>query len=205
MTPKILEITRVADGTTIDVILVPLTRKLASLQIDTKWWQIPGVPEKVRSQEIDHGYKWAKRIGELTSNNSRWYRAIAVQTDDDNIQGAMIYWLNTRSFIHQNEGAIFVESLATAPCNRERIVTLPEYRGVGTGLLLAAVIHSYKLGLGGRVNLNSTNDPRTISFYETRGFVHCGYDGDEDEEKLPRFELSAEAAQKWLNDEGYEL
>ena len=113
--------------------------------------------------------------------------------------------MNTLSFVEENAEAIFVELLATAPRNRDWLVTTPAYRGVGSGLLRTVVIHSYHLGLEGRVNLVATTDTNSISFYEGKGFVLVGYDGDEDEEKLPRFELGADAAQQWLREEGYEL
>lgn len=201
--PDVIEITRVADGETVEASVVKLTRQLAQTEIDTKWWQLTGIPKNLREKEMDHGYKWSKRIGELVNN--RWCDTRGVQTDDGRIQGAVLYWLNKLSFVEENAGAIFVESLATAPRNRDWLVTTPAYRGVGSGLLRSVVIHSYLLGLGGRVNLFAANDAASISFYMAKGFMLAGYDGDEDEEKLPRLELSAKAAQRWLRVEGYEL
>lgn len=71
--------------------------------------------------------------------------------------------------------------------------------GVGKGLLLRAVCHSYLFGLGGRVNLVSVPRERTRRFYERRGLVAVR----EDEEGSIEYELSDEAAQRWLQEEGY--
>ena len=68
---------------------------------------------------------------------------------------------------------------------------------------MRAVIHSHLLGFEGRVNLLAFNDQKLISFYLNRGFTIVGH--DEDDEKLPRLELTPDAARRWLGEEGYEL
>lgn len=201
--PETIELIRNADSAIIESSVVTLTRKLAQSEIDTKWWQIPEVSKGTRSQENDHGWQWAKRLGEL--RDDRWHSALAVQTDDGRIQGAILYHLDTRSFIETDAGAVYIEAVATAPRNRPWLVSTPVYRGVGSGLLLCAVMHSYKLGLGGRVNLLSAEDSRTIEYYKRRGFAPAGYDDDAGNEPLPRFELDTDSAQSWLREEGYEL
>ena len=76
---------------------------------------------------------------------------------------------------------------------------IPNYRGVGTALLLAAVRHSYLLGLGGRVWLSSLPNERTRDFYTNRGFqvIFEGEDG------TIEFELPIAKAVTWLEEEGY--
>jgi hypothetical protein len=175
--------------------------QLAQTQIDGKWWQVPEVTRSARQQENDYQWRWAKRVGELV--NDRWHEAVAVQLADGSIEGAIVYWTNTRSFVDPEQGAVYVEALATAPRNRSGLVPTPEHRGVGEGLLIRSVVHSYLLGLGGRVNLTSFDDPRTVQFYQNRGFSMVGYDG-EDDERLPRLELDSDAAITWLREEGYE-
>lgn len=201
--PQLIELTRVADKTTVQANLVALTRRLAQTEIDTKWWQNPQLDKSLRSLERDRGYSWSKRIGEV--GNNRWFESRAIQTDDGRVQGAICYWINGRSFLNASNAAVYVELLATSPGNREWLVQPPVYRGVGSGLLLSAVEHSYRLGFDGCVNLVSVNDFHSRQFYESRGFVLAGYDGEDDEEKLPRYELSAAAAKEWLRKEGYEI
>jgi hypothetical protein len=125
---------------------VKLTLELAQAQIDGQWWASLGVPKNVREKESDYAWRWAKRLGEL--KNDRWHEAVAIQTDDGKNQGAML-WSNTKSFMDEGNGAIYIEALATAPRNRAWLVSSPRYRGVGTALVLRAVSHSYLLGLKG--------------------------------------------------------
>lgn len=194
--PETIELIRVADDEIVKASVVTLTRKLAQVEIDTKWWQIPDVPKTKRSQESDHSWRWAERLGQL--RGSQWFSALAVQTDDGRIQGAILYRSDALSFVEAGVGAVNIEAVATAPRNRSWLVSAPMYRGVGSGLVFCAVLHSYQLGLGGRVNLVSVNDRRTIEFYNHLGFTQAGYDGEEGEERLPKFELDANAAQSWL-------
>jgi len=95
--------------------------------------------------------------------------------------------------------SVYVDRLAAAPRNRHWLVADPLYRGVGKGLLLRAVCHSYLLGLGGRVNLVSVPRERTRRFYERRGLVAVR----EDDEGSIEYELSEQAAHQWLQEEGY--
>ncbi len=75
----------------------------------------------------------------------------------------------------------------------------PTYRGVGTVLLLAAVRHSYLLGLGGRVWLSSLPSERTREFYARRGFQVTF----EHDDGTIDFELPTARAVAWLEEEGY--
>lgn len=197
--PDRIELIRVADGRPVTATIARLTRDLAQAKIDGNWWKSLGVSTIRRQQEDDHHWRWAKRIGEL--KNDRWHEAFAVQTDDDNVQGAILYWLNAKSFSEKAQGAVYVEALATAPRNRPWLVTSPEYRGVGETLLLRAVRDSYSLGLKGRVNLVAFDNPRTHTFYQNRGLTLVGHDDD----GLPRFELAPNAATAWLREEGYDI
>jgi len=200
--PEFVKLTRCADDEIVEASVVSLTRKLAQTEIDTKWWQIPDVPKTKRSQESDHSWRWAERLGQL--RDRQWFSALAIQTDDGRIQGAILYRSDALSFVEAGVGAVNIEAVATAPQNRSWLVSAPVYRGVGSGLVFCAVLHSYHLGLGGRVNLVSVNDHRTIAFYNHLGFTQVGYDGEEGEERLPKFELDANAAQSWLQKEEYE-
>lgn len=196
--PDKVELTRAADDAPISANLVTLSRSLAHAQIDSKWWELPGVSRDERRAENDYHWRWAKRLGEL--KNDRWHEAAAVQTDDGDIQGAILYWINGVSYVDKDKGAVSVEAIATAPRNRAWLVDSPVYRGVGERLLLRAVAHSYLLGFAGRVNLVAFDDAKTVSFYLNRRFEAVGY-----EDELPRLELSPEAAANWVREKGYEL
>lgn len=197
--PERIELANVATGATITANLVTLTRHLAQDELDSKWWELPGVSKSERRGENDHSWNWAKRLGEL--RNDRWHEAVAAQTDDGDIQGAILYWINGKSLVEEERGAVHVEALATAPRNRPWLAPSALYRGVGEGLLLRAAAHSYLLGLEGRTNLIAFDDARTISFYENRGFAVVGRDDDD----LPMLELTPGAARDWLREEGYDL
>ncbi len=124
---------------------------------------------------------------------------VAAQTENEAIQGAIAYRIDARSFLDSNLTSVYVDRIAIAPRNRPWLVAEPHYKGIGVGLLLRAVCHSYLLGLGGRVNLSSLPRERTRTFYQKRGFIAVA----EDDDGLIQYELSDEAAQEWLSGQGY--
>lgn len=196
--PNKIDLVRAADNHAVEAHLVRLTRTVAKTKIDATWWQDLGVSTEMRKKENDNSWHWAKRLGEL--RNNRWHEPLAVETQDGNIQGAILYWLNTRSFVENEKGAVYVEALATAPRNRPWLISSPLYRGVGENLLLRATLHSYVVGLEGRVNLLSFHNERTLSFYKKRGFKIVGEEGG-----LDQMELAPTEAFEWLRDEGYDI
>jgi len=176
--------------------LVRLTRDLAATGIDGTWWKIP-VSKKTREAEGDHHWVWRKLVG-LHRNDLVW-EAVAVQSVAGTVEGALLYRIDAESQIEKGKGAVFVDRLAAAPRNRPWVVDSPKYRGIGTVLLLAAVRHSYSLGLGGRVWLTSLPGEQTRKFYHDRGFEVIF----QDEDGMIDFELPAAEAQRWLRGEGY--
>lgn len=196
--PETIQLSATSSNATCIASLVQLTRDLAQIKIDATWWALPGVSKTLRQQENDHTWQWAKRIGEL--RNNRWHEAVAVTTEDTEVQGAILYQFNATSFVDASKPAVFVEALATAPRNRPWLVGHANYSGIGTGLLFRAVCHSYLQGYEGRVNLMAFDDSRTLAFYEHRGFEVVGH-----EEGLPLLELSQETAYTWLRKDGYEV
>jgi GNAT superfamily N-acetyltransferase len=176
--------------------LVPLTRELAATEIDGAWWKIP-VSKKLRESEGDHHWVWRKLVG-LYRNRLAW-DIVAVQSASGAVEGAMLYRIDARSQIQTGEGAVYVDRLATAPRNRPWLGDPPKYRGIGKVLLLAAVRHSYLLGLGGRVWLTSLPTEKTRRFYENRGFQVIF----ENEDGTIDYELPAEVSRQWLKSEGY--
>ena len=154
------------------------------------------VGEEIRSQEQDRHWTWRKLVGSV-ANNLKW-ECVALQTGDGEIQGAMIYRMDTFLMLYADEGTIYVDRLATAPRNRDWVFGSAEYRGVGTNLLKFATCHSFMLGLGGRISCVSLPSGRTHRFYEKLGFVAAGLDASGG----CKFELSPESAQEWLRSEG---
>jgi GNAT superfamily N-acetyltransferase len=176
--------------------LVRLTRELAAKQIDGTWWKI-SVSKTVRLAEGDHHWEWRKLVG-LHRNDLVW-EALAVQRANGAIEGAVLYRIDAVSQLERGRGAVFIDRLATAPRNRPWLADPPKYRGIGAALLLAAVRHSYSLGLGGRVWLTSLPSERTREFYHKRDFQVIF----EDENGMIDYELPAAAAQRWLKSEGF--
>ena len=196
--PTEIDLVRAADDHIIQARFVRLTRPVAKTKIDATWWEDLGASTEMRKKENDNSWHWAKRVGEL--RNARWHEPLAIETPDGNIQGAILYWLNARSFVESDRGAVYVEALASAPRNRPWLVSSPLYRGVGEGLLLRATLHSYVVGLEGRVNLLSFHDEATVSFYKKRGYEIVG-----EEQGLVQMELLPTKAFEWLKDEGYDI
>ena len=177
--------------------LVTLTRDMAATKIDGSWWRIRARAGANRDEEGDHHWVWRKLVGEHR-NNLAW-EFVAAQTEDEEIQGAIGYRIDFTSYLVPELTTVYVDRIAVAPRNRPWLVESPVYGGVGRALLLRAVCHSYTLGLGGRVNLVSLPTDRTRQFYEKRGFTCAG----EDDEGLIEYELSDQAAQRWLQEEGH--
>jgi hypothetical protein len=137
--------------------LEKLTPERAREQIDGLWWK--GVPPELRKPPLvlDGDWKWSGIVEEETA--SGFGEAVCIVTSDLQVQGAAVYRFDARSCLEAGQGAVFLEYLATAPWNRERLSREPRYRGVGLALLKFVVRDSAKLGLKGRMGLASLNDP----------------------------------------------
>lgn len=193
--PENLTLKDCRTGQRCDAIIVRLTKDLAK-QIDVRWWQI-GISKEKRKREPDNGWKWADFAGESRMN--QWSECLGIRIADGSVQGAINYRLDGKSLVNNDLGTVFVHHLATATWNRPWLVESPQYRGAGTALLVTAVLHSYSLGLRGRVVVPSLPTEHTRSFYENFGFQQIG----EDEGGIIDYELTSDAAQQWLREEGY--
>ncbi len=178
----------------IEATLVRLDRHLAKTKIDGTWWNIP-VSKATRMNEEDHHWEWRKLVG-LHHKSLAW-EAIAVCSDSGEVEGAILYRIDAKSRIDDEKGAIYVDRIATAPRNRPWLVS-PEYKGIGSTLLLTAVRQSYYLGFGGRVWLESLPSVQTRNYYSKR--VCQVISEREDGISL---ELTVANAEKWLESEGY--
>ncbi len=186
--PMAISLTDCRNGRRVAAQIVHMSRDLAP-QMDATWWR--DAPKAVCKQEDDNHWKWTQLLGGArSSENARFARSIAVLTDDGNIQGAALYYLNGMSYLEPDAGSVFADRLATAPRNRDWLVAEPACRGVGTALLRLLVAHSYDVGHGGRVNLLSFPRPQTVDFYEKFGFERT----DVDEDDMILFELPPDTA-----------
>lgn len=194
--PEEVHILNVARNVQVKARLVRLTRELAAKEIDGTWWSLPA-SKSARKNEGDNHWLWRKIVG-LNHAKLTW-EALAVQSASGAIEGAVAYRIDAESQLQPGEGAVYVDRIAAAPRNRPWVVEPPKYQGIGRVLLLAAVRHSYLLGLGGRVWLTSLPSERTRKFYRDRGFEVIFEDSD----GMIDFELPTAAAERWLKKRGY--
>ena len=194
--PTAVQLTACQTGSAHRGRVVVLTRNIAASRITGPWWSGLAVSAARRQAERDHHWNWTQHVGSL--RNDIFARCVAVQTPDGEIQAAMTYRVNGRSFLEPGEGAVYGERLATAPRNREGLVPAPLYRGAGMALMNYAICHSYQLGLGGRMTLRSLPTPQTIEFYERLGFRATGEVGDD----MMLYELGSHGASTLLRERG---
>jgi len=113
-------------------------------------------------------------------------------------QGMMIVDTTTkccRIDSQKGKNLVYVEYVENAPWNRSELHNPPQYRGVGSILIRAAVALSHEEGFKGRIGLHSL--PQANSFYaNTCGMTDLG--GDPGYQKLRYFEMTPEQAVTFL-------
>jgi hypothetical protein len=104
------------------------------------------------------------------------YEAYAIENESERItQGMMlIETQNHRSTVDQRKRLVYVETLETAPWNRQSSEPAPQFKRVGTALLRFAQQRSQELGYGGIVGLHSL--PESEVFYRNQNMMDCGQD-----------------------------
>ncbi len=95
---------------------------------------------------------------------------------------------------HEGEYLIYVELVATAPWNRDRLVPSPVYSGVGRTLISTAISLSIDEEFKGRIGLHSLLGAET--FYTNIGMTDLGK--DEKKNGLRYFEMTEESATAFL-------
>ncbi len=100
-----------------------------------------------------------------------------------------------KSVLVPGEKAVFIDRVATAPWNRDKLAKMPRFRGVGTGFVLYSIVLSYSQGFGGRVNLQAV---ASEEFHAKQGFEPTTI--QQDGEIV--WEISAETAQLKLIERG---
>jgi hypothetical protein len=176
--------------------IVNLHRKSAQDNIDLIWWgelnELIGSRDR---DEPDEHWEWGV-IADQCGVQGGWCKG--AETPDGHIQGAIAYTANSRSLLESGEASLYVAYVATAPWNRGWLVDRPMYRGTGRRLILYASLHSYMLGLKGRLRLSALPSQNTIDFYDSMGFTKL----DDNKDRTVNMELSADRAMTWLEQEG---
>lgn len=164
--------------------IVELTVGLAHEHIDGRWWI--GVDSQRRYAEMDGRWSWSDLVAECRYNPLR--ECFAVQLSDGSMGAAARVALDACSVLQPGSGAVLLDRIATAPCNRDWLNPEPRSRGCGEGLVRLVVARSYELGLGGRTVLYCAGSE---GFYEDLGFVATSEASDD----MILYELPEERAQ----------
>ncbi len=185
-------------GTNVKAAVEPMNREsakwLCSDWVEPNWWTISDFLSPPDEQPDFH-WDWVALLSRDQNKPGR--RAVCLRTEDGIIQGAMVYRIGVNSALNAEKKAVFVDRIATAPSNREELVAMPGFRGVGEALLRYAVAESWFYTLGGRVNLFPVAN---VGFYVNRNFQRTSVTDSETNDIL--YELSAEDAESWLRDFG---
>lgn len=146
--------------------------------------------------ELEHSHwRWEAKVAESARLLSCPTMAIECNGEP---QGLMLLKTDGHFAVSVEEKArplVYVTYLATAPWNLGDVVERPRYSGVGTILMAAAVQTSIEAEFKGRIGLHAL--PQAEKFYECHGMVDFGTDPDK--EHLKYYELSSEAAAKFLS------
>ncbi len=170
-----------------------LGREDAKKLIDARWWRHDFKIRTSLDDEPDSHWKWREIIS-YYQNDPKW-TARCVKTEDGSIQGALLLRKKVKSVLVPGEKAVFIDRVATAPWNRDKLAKMPRFRGVGTGFVLYSIVLSYSQGFGGRVNLQAV---ASEEFHAKQGFEPTTI--QQDGEIV--WEISAETAQLKLIERG---
>lgn len=146
--------------------IIRLHRATGRDLIDDVWWNEIDGPIADPKNEPDDRWRWRDIVSYYQNKPS--YKAVALQTEDGQVQAAMIYRVGFKSQLEESKFSVYVDRLATAPRNRPNLVKEPVFRGGGTGLLVFAAAQSYFLGQEGRISLVPIAN---LDWYQSRGFV----------------------------------
>lgn len=173
--------------------IVELTPAMARTRIDQQWWSYPEL--EIVSRESDQHWNWESVV--LQEGKGLLIQCVGVLSQEDYLEGALIYRLDAKSRLEVGKGCLYISRLATAPRNRKWICSTQIYQRVGLVLLHWAIEQSYLNALGGRISLQSLPTLKTCEFYEDNGFVRT--DLSQSNQGLIDYELPTSAAQRWLN------
>lgn len=195
---KEIQILRANDNQIVNAKIVRLDADGARERIDKLWWKLPTVSAQDIDDEGDSHWNW--EVLTQIYGKKILHECVAILSQEDYLEGAMIYHFNAKSKIDIGKGSVYIERVSSAPHNRNWLVNQSFYRGIGTVLLYWAVKESYNAGLGGRVSLESLPTPTTVDFYKNKGFIRTDLTQASDD--LVDYELPELAAVTWLKKEG---
>lgn len=188
-----VKITRASNKEEVPAQVVELTPAIAQTRIDRQWWSYPDLV--IVKSEGDQHWVWESIV--LQEGQGLLNQCVALLSEEDYVEGAMVYRLDVKSKLEIGEGTLYISWLATAPRNRRWICLSPIYQRIGPVLLCWAIRQSYLNGLGGRISLQSLPTAKTREFYESSGFVRT--DLSQSDQGLIDYELPTVTAQKLLN------
>ncbi len=160
------------------------------------WKSHPGI------QHEQHGHwDWRDKLANLSGQLG--YQFFALECSGKT-QGMMIVNTMKRCRLPRqaNKHLVYVEYLETAPWNRWSVANNPEYKGVGTVLIAAAIQLSIDEGNHGRIGLHAL--PQADTFYrDVCGMTDLGPDTSYSRQHpLTYFEMTASQAATFLKGSG---
>ena len=141
-------------------------------------------------------WDWGRKSGKL---DYLAYRCYGVECERK-MEGLMLVALEgpqARSRLAPDAGKplVYVDYLEAAPWNVKPLVESPLFAGIGMLLMRVAVQVSMEEGFRGRVGLHAL--PQAEDFYRDKCGMAC-LGADPDYQNLPYYELTAEAAKRFV-------
>jgi GNAT superfamily N-acetyltransferase len=191
---QVVDLIRGSTGESVEASLVQMGAKHVE-QFDLLWGEL-----LLEFEELDARLSW--RFKQQLADRNANYECYALECEGL-IQGLLMLETQNRwSLFDRGQRLVYVEVIMTAPWNRESIQRPPEWRGVGTALMLFVRQRSRDLGYQGCVGLKSL--PGAEVFYERRGMTRLELEPEDivdPEEKLPYFEYRAPRRRTWEDDD----
>jgi predicted GNAT family N-acyltransferase len=139
--------------------------------------------------EHDH-WNWRNKADSVEDGR---HLLVGVEYEDE-WQGIMAVARLPRSGRLGGGWVIYVDFLEVAPWNLKLLANAFRFKGVGTALLVDAVMLSIEEGFEGAIGLHSL--PQAEPFYNRCGMTRVGEDPDY--HGLPYYEFTATRAAAWL-------
>lgn len=151
----------------------------------------------ITASKEQHGHwDWRGKVAACSSNLS--LQSFAIECTGKT-QGLMIVNTMKRCRLpgQSNQHLVYVDYLEAAPWNRGLLTSNPQYKGVGTVLIAAAIQLSIDEGNQGRIGLHSL--PQADTFYRDRcGMTDLGPDASYPKFPLRYFEMTEAQAMSYL-------
>ena len=142
-----IELIRGTDGQAVQAVLCSITQSHIH-DYENLWQDL-----LQRSGQDDKFWNWAfkQRVFLSRGNYEGYAIECAGRTEGLLLLETQQHRSQYQAQLVRGEPLVYVESIAAAPWNRRIIFRPPEFRGIGTTLLLFARQRSIELGYGGRV------------------------------------------------------